>query len=330
MHTRAFQPGGPQVSDVGIGTWQIGGAEWGDVSEADALGTLTAAADAGITFVDTADIYGLGRSETLIGKFLAARDDAERFFIATKLGRNPNPGWPDNFNADTIRMHTENSLRRLGVDRVHLTQTHCIPHEIMRQDHVWAALRSLKDEGLIERFGASVETMDEALTCVEVDGMASLQIIFNVFRQKPIDVLFDKAKEKGIAIIVRLPLASGLLAGKFKKDTTFAPTDHRNFNKDGDAFNVGETFAGLPFEYGVDLADELKTHVREGETMAQWAIRWCLDHDAVTTVIPGARNPKQAAGNAAASDLPPLGDATHTALRDLYRARIHDHIRGGY
>ena len=330
MQTRSFGPGGPQVSEIGLGTWQLGGMEWGDVAEEQALDALRAAADAGTTFIDTADIYGLGRSEKLIGRFLKERADRDRFFIATKLGRHPEPGWPENFSAATIRRHVEGSLQRLGVDRLDLEQTHCIPHEIMKQGHVFDHLRVLQEEGLISRFGASVESMDEALTCLKVEGLAALQIIFNVLRQKPIDELFANAKERGVAIIVRLPLASGVLSGKFTRQTRFAASDHRNFNRDGQKFNVGETFAGVPFDKAVELADALKPMLRAGMNMAQFALRWCLDFDAVTTVIPGATRPQQARDNAAASDLPPLSGELHARLRTFYREEVAEHIRGAY
>lgn len=330
MRTRMFPATGKQVSDIGLGTWQLGGAEWGDVSDEQALDTLRAAAEAGTTFLDTADIYGLGRSETLISRFLAERSDRDRFFIATKLGRFPKPGWPANFSREGVFQHTEASLRRLGVEALDLTQTHCIPAEVMRQGEVFEHLRQLQRQGKIRAFGASVESMDEALACLEHEGMASLQIIFNIFRQKPIDVLLEKAKQKGVAIIVRLPLASGLLGGKLSADTTFAPTDHRTFNRDGQKFNVGETFAGLPFEKGVALADMLRPLIPSGMTMAQFALRWCLDFDAVTTVIPGAKRPEQARMNAAASDLPPLEPALHAQLRRFYEDEVAQHVRGKY
>lgn len=315
---------------MGIGTWQLGGAEWGDVSEQDALDTLRAAADAGVAFIDTADIYGLGRSESLIGKFLSDRSDRERFFIATKLGRGPQPGWPENFTRQAVFEHTENSLRRLGVDVLDLTQTHCLPLDQMREHGTFDHLRELKAQGKIRAFGASVESMDEALECLKEPELASLQIIFNIFRQKPIDVLFERAKQQGVALIIRLPLASGLLAGKFTHQTTFVETDHRHFNRDGAMFNVGETFAGLPFDRGVELADQLKPLVPEGMTMAQWAMRWCLDFSAVTTVIPGARSAQQARDNAATSDLPVLSSDMHQQLRQFYGAQVAAHIRGKY
>ncbi len=330
MRMRSFGKGGVAVSEIGLGTWQLGGTEWGDVSDRQALDTLQAAADAGITFIDTADIYGLGRSETLIGQFLRSRADRERFFVATKLGRHPEPGWPENFTKKTIFEHTENSLKRLGVDVLDLTQTHSLSHEVMQHGEVFEHLAELKRQGKIKAFGASVESMDEALTCVDVPGMGALQIIFNIFRQKPIDVLFEHAKAKGIAIIVRLPLASGLLSGRLTADSTFAPTDHRTFNRDGQKFNVGETFAGLPFEKGVELANMLKPLVPDGLTMAQFALRWCLDFDAVTTVIPGAKRPDQARMNAKASDAPSLGTALHARLRRYYEDEVVEHVRGKY
>jgi len=330
MRTRPFGKRGAQVSEVGIGTWQLGGTEWGDVTDAQALDTLRAAADAGVTFIDTADIYGLGRSESLIGRFLKERPDRSRFFLATKLGRSPKPGWPDNFTRKAVFQHTEDSLRRLGVDAIDLTQTHCIPADVMRQGEVFAHLAELKRQGKIRDFGASVESMDEALLCLEHEGLASLQVIFNVLRQKPMDVLFEKAKAQRVALIIRLPLASGLLAGKFTTATAFPAGDHRTFNRNGEKFNVGETFAGLPFEQGVQLADALKPLVPPGMSMAQFAMRWCLDFDAVTTVIPGAKRAEQARANAGASDLPPLSPALHEQLAQFYQKEVAARIRGPY
>ena len=328
MKQRVFGPTGRSVGEVGLGCWQLGGADWGDVSDEQAIGTLQAAVDHGVDFFDTADVYGSGRSEELIGKFLkmASRD----IYVATKLGRGSDPGWPGNFTRDAVRRHTEASLRRLGVDVLDLTQLHCIPGEVMQQGDIFEWLRELKTEGKIRAFGASVESMDEALLCLEQDDLASLQIIFNIFRQKPVSTLFGHASAQGTAIIVRLPLASGLLSGKMGKDTKFAPTDHRSYNRDGQAFNVGETFAGLPFEVGVALSEELKTYVPEGMTMAQMALRWILDFPAVSVVIPGARNAAQVEANTSASDLPPLPAALHARLSEFYRHKVADHIRGPY
>lgn len=327
MNSRSFGRTGESVGEVGLGTWQLGGADWGEVDERHALDTLRAATEGGVNFFDTADVYGLGRSEELIGKFL--RETSERVFVATKLGRFPEPGWPRNFSLEALRAHTEASLRRLGVETIELTQLHCIPTEVLREGEVFEHLRVLKREGKIRHFGVSVETSEEAALCLQQDDIASLQIIFNIFRQKPIE-FFDEAKVKGVALVVRLPLASGLLSGKFTKETQFAETDHRSYNREGQAFNVGETFAGLPFEMGVELADELKTLVPEGMTMAQMALRWILDFDAVSVVIPGARNPAQARANASAASLEPLGPELHTTLRELYQMRVAEHIRGPY
>ena len=327
MNQRTFGGSGARISEVGLGCWQFGG-DWGAVSDEQALTTLNAAADAGVTFFDTADVYGLGRSETVIGQFL--RNRKSDFFVATKLGRFPQPGWPANFSLATFRKHTEASLKRLGVESLDLTQLHCIPPELMKSGECFDWLGTLKQEGKIKHFGASVESMDEAITCLRHPGLASLQIIFNIFRQKPIDALFEQAKRKGVAIIVRLPLASGLLSGKMSKQTHFAPQDHRNYNRNGESFNVGETFAGLPFEKGVELADELKPMVPHGMTMAQMALRWCLDYPEVSVIIPGAKDPAQARANAATSDLPPLSDAIHRDLHHWYEQSVRDHIRGPY
>jgi len=329
MNTRIFGRTGRVVGEVGLGCWQIGG-NWGDVSDETALAILRTAYELGTTFYDTADVYGGGRSETLIGKFLQETKARDRLFIATKLGRRGDPGWPGNFTRAVVRQHTEDSLRKLGVDAVDLTQCHCIPPDVLRRGEVFGWLEELKQEGKIKAYGASVEAMDEALWCTQQPGCASLQIIFNIFRQKPIHTLFDTAKAKGVALIVRLPLASGLLGGKMTKATKFPAEDHRHFNRDGAAFNVGETFAGLPFEKGVELADGLKAHVPPGQTLAEWALRWCLDFDAISVVIPGAKSPEQARGNIRAGGLAPLSATKHVQLAAYYERNVAAHIRGPY
>ncbi len=329
MKTRPF--GDRLVSEVGLGCWQFGG-DWGDVSDAAALGTLHAAHDSGVTFFDTADVYGGGRSEQLIGRFLKEKKafGETGAFVATKLGRSSPPGLPENLTLENMRKHTEASLRRLDVDVLDLTQLHCVPTEALRDGAVFDNLRILQGEGKIARWGASVESMEEAHLCLAQPGLTSLQIIFNIFRQKPIDDLFANAQAKNVALIVRLPLASGLLTGKFTQETTFAPSDHRTYNRNGDAFNVGETFAGLPFELGVALADELKPLVPQGITLADAALRWCLDFPAVSVIIPGAKNPDQARANANVSDMPPLPDALHQKLRAWYEEKVKENIRGPY
>ena len=327
MQQRAFGNSGVQVSEVSLGTWQIGGS-WGNVGEDESLAILREAVDRGVNLFDTADVYGDGRSERLIGQFL--KESGADIFVATKLGRSGTPGWPQNFTLDAMRQHTEGSLQRLGVEALDLTQLHCIPTEVLREGQVFDALRTLQQEGKIKRFGASVESMEEAQICLEQEGLSSLQIIFNIFRQKPIKTLFDDAQTKGVALIVRLPLASGLLSGKFTKESHFSNDDHRNFNRDGQSFNVGETFAGLPFEKGVELADALKDFVPDGMNMAQMAVRWILDYEAVSTVIPGAKNTDQVAANVSATDLPPLGDELHLKLSEFYTTQVTEHIRGPY
>ena len=330
MNVRTFGRTGRSVGEVGLGTWQLG-AGWGDVSEEAALATLRAAWEAGTTIFDTADVYGMGRAETLIGRFLQETPAARgKVYIATKLGRFSPPGWPENFSRAGIRQHTEASLKRLGVEALDLTQFHCIPFDVLKRGEVFEHVRELKREGKIRDFGVSVESMAEADFCVRQEGVAALQIIFSIFRQKPIHTLFAEAKARNVALLVRLPLASGLLGGKMTKGMTFPANDHRNFNRDGQQFNVGETFAGLPFEKGVELADALKAFVPAGMSMSELALRWCLDFDAVSVIIPGARNPEQARANARASVLAPLGPEWHARLAEFYAREVAAQIRGPY
>lgn len=324
MKTRTFANTGRSVSEIGLGCWQLG-ADWGHISDKDALRVLETAVESGVTFLDTADVYGDGRSESLIGQFIKGRQ--EDLFIATKIGRKNYPG---PYTRESTVQHINDCRRRLGVDALDLVQLHCIPPQVMASGEVFDTLRACKQEGLIKNLGASVESMDEALMILDQPELSSLQIIFNIFRQKPISTLFDKAIAKRVGIIVRLPLASGLLSGRFTIQTTFAKDDHRNYNKDGESFNVGETFAGLPFAKGVELSERLKAFVPEGMTMAQFSQRWILDHDAVSTVITGASNPAQVADNASVSELPPLTNETHSQLAALYETSIQEHIRGLY
>jgi aryl-alcohol dehydrogenase-like predicted oxidoreductase len=319
--------GKSRVSEVGIGCWQIGGDQWGEVSDNDALEVLRASVAKGVTFLDTADVYGAGRSEELIGQFLkeVGRD---KLFIASKFGRFPRPGFPGNFDPKIIREHTENSLKRLGTDRLDLTQLHCLPMEQLKRAEVWETVRALQNEGKFRHFGASVESVAEAEECLKQSGLASLQIIFNIFRQTPSFGLLDRCSKLGVAIIVRLPLASGLLAGKYTATTTFGLNDHRTINRNGEKFNIGETFAGLGFEKGLAMVEKLKTLVPAGYTLPQLALRWCLDHPAVTVIIPGARNRAQAEGNAAASDLPPLSAETLAKLREFFVKEVKPAVRG--
>lgn len=326
MKTRTFNRTGINVSEIGLGCWQLGG-DWGEVPESTAESILKTAVNNGVSFFDTADVYGDGRSEKLIGRFLQKR--SENIFVATKVGRTGDL-YPDGYTKESMRKRIDMSLQRLQVESVDLVQLHCIPTNVMADGEVFDWLREFKQQGLIKQFGASVESMDEALLCLQQDDLCSLQIIFNIFRQKPIHTIFETAKANNVALIIRLPLASGLLAGKFTKSSEFASNDHRNFNRDGRLFNVGETFAGLPFEKGVELADALKTFVPDNMTMAQWAMRWILDYDAVSVVIPGASRPEQAAQNAAVSELEPLGEEKHERLTTFYEERVEAFIRGPY
>ncbi len=326
MKTRMF--GGVPVSEVGLGCWQIGGDQWGDVVDADALEVLRASVAAGVTFLDTADVYGAGRSEELIGRFLK-ESPRDTLFIASKFGRFPRPGWPANFDPKTIREHTANSLKRLGIERLDLTQLHCLPMEQLKRAEVWETVRSLQKEGKIARFGASVESTAEAEECLKQPGCTSLQIIFNIFRQTPEhNKLLDRCQKQGVAIIVRLPLASGLLAGKYTPASTFGPNDHRTINRNGEKFNVGETFAGLGFEKGLELVEKLRPLVPANYTLAQLSLRWCLDHPAVTTIIPGARNRSQAEANAAASALPAIPTEVMAKLREFFVKDVKPAVRG--
>lgn len=323
MHYRKFGSTGFDASEVGLGTWQFGG-DWGAINELDANAILKSALDRGINFFDTADVYGSGRSETLIGSFL--QDIKENVFVATKLGRFG--GYPDKYSFDFIKKCTENSLRRLKRETIDLTQLHCVPRLQLEKGEIFEWLRTIQKEGKIRHFGASVETIDEAFLCLKQDGLTSLQIIFNIFRQKPIEQLFAEAASKKVALIVRLPLASGLLSGKFTKTTTFGSGDHRNYNRDGQKFNVGETFSGLEFQYGVELADQIKSLVPANMTMAQFALRWILDHPEVSVIIPGASKIDQVVSNASASDIDPLDKEVHSQLHLLYREKIESQIRG--
>ncbi|MEM6629323.1 MAG: aldo/keto reductase [Bacteroidota bacterium] len=326
MKTRSLGNSGTPVTEVGLGCWQFGG-DWGAISEDRVFELLETAVNEGIRFFDTADIYGGGRSESLLGRFFQGKSD--EVFFATKLGRDPGL-YPDKYTKGAIRERIEGSLQRLNVSSLGLIQLHCIPMEEMQKGEIFEWLREFQQEGLIQNFGASVESMDEALVCLAQEGIGSLQIIFNIFRQKPINLLFDKAEEKSVGIIVRLPLASGLLAGKFTAETTFEPQDHRTYNRNGEKFNVGETFAGLPFEYGVSLSDQLKYMVPETMTMAQFAMRWILDFSAVTVIIPGATKVQQVIDNARTSDLDPLGGEVHLDIEDFYKAKVEAYIRGPY
>jgi aryl-alcohol dehydrogenase-like predicted oxidoreductase len=315
------------VSEIGLGTWQLG-ADWGEVSDREAQAILETAVESGVTFFDTADVYGLGRSENRIREFIQRA--GAQVTVATKLGRFPEPGWPDNFTPANLTRHVEASLHRLGVEALDLTQLHCIPIPLLQKYQVFDTLRELKSAGKIQRFGASIESMEEAEICLQEDGLSSLQIIFNIYRQKPIHTLFEAAQQKGVALIVRLPLASGLLSGCFTEKTTFGQDDHRHYNQNGACFNVGETFAGIPFQKGLELTQKLQTIVPPTIPLAELALRWILDFEAVTVIIPGATKIEQVTANARASALAPLSADLHARLKEFYQAEVQPHIRGVY
>ncbi len=312
------------VSDIGFGAWQIGGS-WGDVSEEDGRGALNAALDAGVTFVDTADVYGDGRSEKIIADVLKARGGT-RPMVATKAGRRLNPHVADGYTKTNLEGFVDRSLKNLGVEVLDLVQLHCPPPEVYYRPEVFAALDDLKQAGKIGDYGVSVEKVEEALKAIAFPGVVSIQIIYNIFRQRPADLFFQEAKRKDVAVIVRVPLASGLLSGKITGATQFAADDHRNFNRHGEAFDVGETFAGVPFETGLAAVEEIRRLVPHGASMAAFALRWILMNEAVTVVIPGARNAEQARGNASASDMAALSDDIMTAARDTYDRLIAPHV----
>jgi aryl-alcohol dehydrogenase-like predicted oxidoreductase len=326
MQYRFFGKTGFKTSEIGLGCWQIGG-DWGDVSEKTAEEILESALENGVNFFDTADVYGGGRSETIIGNFF--KKHQSDVFIASKVGRDGSL-YPDRYTEAGVRKCIEASLQRLSLERLDLIQLHCIPFEIMEDGEVFEWLRKFRREGLIKDFGASVESMDEAILCMEQDELCSLQIIFNIFRQKPTEKVLQKANEKKVGIIVRLPLASGLLTGKLSRNSTFASNDHRHYNRDGKFFNVGETFAGLPFIKGVELSRKLQEMVPGGMTLTEMAIRWILDFRAVSVIIPGASRPEQVRQNTAISELPPLNEKLHYQLTDFYEKEVKIHIRGPY
>jgi aryl-alcohol dehydrogenase-like predicted oxidoreductase len=327
MKTRRLGNQGLDITEIGLGCWQLGTA-WGNVvEESVAFDILQTAIDKGITFFDTADIYGAGRSETLIGEFLKGKNYDIK--VATKFGRSSDV-FPDNYTKDSLRRCVEDSLQRLQMDQLDLLQLHCIPVTIVREGKIFDWLRELKDEGLIRYFGASVEAIEDGMLCMEQEGLQSLQVIFNVLRQKPTEKLFPTALEKGVGIIVRLPLASGLLAGKYTTASTFPENDHRNFNKDGEAFNVGETFSGLPFDKGVEFTNKLKSMKPESMSMVDFTLRWILDHEAVTTIIPGASRPDQVVSNVKAASFDALNEQLHNELLDFYQTSVHQFVRGAY
>ena len=311
------------ASEVGLGCWQLGG-DFGPITITDAIHIIETALESGVTFFDTADVYGAGQSESILGDRLEQiKKDVK---VATKYGRGEGT-YPNGYTLQDMRDAVRRSCDRLRRDKIDLLQLHCVPPSVLEKGHVFDFLRQLQQDGLIDYFGASVETMDEAMTCLAHPDLTSLQIIFNLFRQAPKDTLFKVAKENQVGIIARLPLASGLLSGKFNASTSFAESDHRNYNKDGEAFSVGETFSGIDFSEGLKLVDALEQNKPSELTMANFAMRWILDHDAVTTIIPGASSAQQVLQNVNASAIAPLSEESHKRLYELYQSKIARIIR---
>ncbi len=324
MEKRILGRTGRAVSVIGLGTWQLG-ADWGEVVDQDALAVLDAAAESGITLLDTADVYGDGRSERLIGQFLAGNPGLE-IMVATKMGRRVTLD-PALYTLASFRAWTDRSRANLGTDRLDLVQLHCPPASVYSSDAVYDALDTLVAEQRIAAYGVSVETCDEALAAIARPGMASVQVILNVFRRKPLDHALPAAQAAGVGIIARVPLASGLLSGRYSRSTSFAASDHRSYNRHGEAFDAGETFSGVDFDTGVDAAQEFAALAPAGAAPAQAALRWVTQQPGVTTVIPGARNPEQVRQNALAAELPGFTDEQLSAIERLYDQRIRAQVQ---
>jgi aryl-alcohol dehydrogenase-like predicted oxidoreductase len=324
MEQRTVGRLGRSFSVIGLGTWQLG-ADWGSVDAADAEATLEAAVEAGVTFFDTADVYGDGRSEQFTGALYARHPE---IFVATKMGRRVEQRL-ENYSPANFDAWNERSRSNLDLQTIDLVQLHCPPDDVYESDAVFAALDQMVSDGRIRAYGVSVETCDQALAAISRPHVASVQIILNCFRLKPLEQVLPAAAQAGVGIIARVPLASGMLSGRYDANTSFAADDHRTYNRHGEAFDVGETFSGVPYDVGLDAVEELKRLVDPGVTLAQFALRWVIDQPGVSTVIPGARNPEQVRANAAVAALPPLRDEQLSGVADVYdrllRAHVHDH-----
>ena len=324
MRSRPFGRSGRTVGEVGFGAWAIGAA-WGRVDDDQSVAALHAALDAGLDFIDTADVYGDGHSERLIARVLKERG-GERPLVATKAGRRLPEQTVAGYSAENLEAWIDRSLRNLEVDALDLVQLHCPPTDAYYHPEIFERMDRLVERGKIARYGVSVERVEEALKAIEYPAVASVQIIYNMFRLRPAELFFREARRRGIAVIVRVPLASGLLSGKFGPDTRFEPDDHRQFNRHGEAFDVGETFAGVPYEVGLAAVERLRPLVPEGATLAQLALRWILMDEAVSVVIPGARNPQQALANIAASGLPALSPGAMAQVAGIYEQDIKPYV----
>jgi len=324
MNYRELGRTGWQISEVSFGAWAIGGA-WGTVDDAESLAALHRAIDLGVNFIDTADVYGDGRSERLVAQVVRERA-GERIYVATKAGRRLSPHTADGYNRENLTAFVDRSLRNLETDTIDLLQLHCPPTEVYYRPEVFGVLDDLAAAGKLRYYGVSVEKVEEALKAIEYPNLQSVQIIFNMFRHRPAELFFPQAQAHRVGILARVPLASGMLTGKMKPTTTFAPDDHRNFNRHGEAFDVGETFAGVPYEVGLAAVEELRRYAPSRGAVAQLALRWILMFDAVTCVIPGAKRPRQAETTVAASALPALPVDTMVAARKTYDRLIRPHV----
>jgi len=326
MKRRQLGSTGYDTTEIGLGTWEIG-SDWGDVSEEEGRTAVTTALDAGINFLDTADVYGDGRSERLIRQVLEDEDvDADDVIVATKAGRRLDPHTAEGFTRENLERFVDRSRENLGMETLDLLQLHCPPNEVYYRPGTFEALSALRETDKIAHYGVSVEKVEQALKAIEYPGVETVQIIFNPFRQRPADRFFEEAKRRDVGVIVRVPLASGLLANVFDHGTDFPENDHRNFNRDGSAFDRGETFAGLPYDEAINAVQELEGHVPSHMAMAQLALRWILDHDAVSTIIPGSTSPAHIHDNVAVSSFDPLSHEMHGVIRDIYESYVYDAV----
>jgi aryl-alcohol dehydrogenase-like predicted oxidoreductase len=323
MEYREFGRTGWQVSAISFGAWAIGGS-WGDVDDTESLAALNRCLDVGINFFDTADVYGDGRSEQLLARL--REDRSEPFHVVTKAGRRLDPHIASGYNRENLTSFIERSLKNLKTNSLELVQLHCPPTEVYYMPETFGVLDDLMQAGKIQHYGVSVEKIEEALKAIEYPNVKSVQIIFNIFRQRPTELFFQEAKRRKVAILARVPLASGLLTGKMKRDTAFEADDHRSFNRYGEAFDRGETFSGVDYETGLQAVEELRQLIPEGYTMAQFALKWILMFDAVSCAIPGAKRPSQVDDNAAAADMPALSEATMQRAREIYDQYIRDQV----
>ncbi|HEY0867451.1 MAG TPA: aldo/keto reductase [Fimbriimonas sp.] len=324
MNFRALGSTGYLVSDVSFGAWAVGGT-WGSVQDEESMAALHRAVDLGVNFIDTADVYGDGRSERLVARLRKERPN-DRIVVATKAGRRLDPHVAEGYTKANLEAFIDRSRENLAMDSLDLVQLHCPPTACFYTPAVFEALDELKAQGKIQHYGVSVEKVEEAIKAIEYPGVETVQIIFNAFRQRPADLFFGLAQKRNVGILARLPLSSGMLSGKMTRNTSFEPDDHRAFNREGAGFDKGETFSGIPYEVGLDAVDEIRPLVPPGMTMAQFALRWILMFPAVSCAIPGAKRPDQAEDNCAASDLPPLTDDTMRRVREVYESRVKPYV----